>query len=86
MNRRWTSLILPLRIKGDDAQASSPAKGLHRRAAGIAGRGADNGQGPPSGDQSMLIEPRHDLHGDVLEGQRWAMEKLQDELAGPRLS
>ena len=33
----------------------------------------------------MVVEPRQQLHGDVLEGQRRAVEQLQQEAAGREL-
>ena len=36
--------------------------------------------------QNMIHQPRHELHRQILEGQRGAVEKLQDEQIRPELS
>jgi hypothetical protein len=61
------------------------AEGLHRRPAGVAGGGAEDGLGAVLGGQNVVIEPRQQLHGHVLEGQARAVEELGEEEAGGEL-
>ena len=61
------------------------AQGLHRRAAGVARGGADDGQRARPGRQRVLVEPRQELHGHVLERQGRPVEQLQQPEAGRQL-
>ena len=63
----------------------APAKRLDGRAAGIAGgRHHDGGALTPLA-QHMVHQPRHQLHGEVLEGERRSVEQLEHEQIGVEL-
>ena len=65
---------------------SRPRKRLDRGAAGIArGRDHDGGALAALG-QHVVHQPREQLHRDVLERQRRAVEQLEHELIGPDLN
>ena len=52
---------------------------IDRGPAGVAGRGADNRRPLAALGQYMVHQPCDELHRHILEGQRRAVEQLQDE-------
>ena len=75
--RRCTSETRPLREQHDGVDALGAAEGLDGRAAGVARGGADDGDALAAGSQHAVHQPRQQLHGHVLEGQRRPVEQLQ---------
>jgi hypothetical protein len=55
------------------SMASRP-KGLDRGRAGVARSRADDGDVSAAGGEDVIHEPRQELHGHVLEGERGAVE------------
>ena len=74
-----------MREQHDDVDVRAPAERLDRRAAGIArGRADDRGALAARG-QRVVHEPRQQLHGEVLEGERRPVEQLGQEAVRPVL-
>ena len=68
-----------MREEDEDVGAVAPGEGVDRRAAGVArGRAGDGGALAALG-QDMVHQPRQQLHGHVLEGERRAVEELEHE-------
>jgi hypothetical protein len=60
-------------------------EGLDGGTAGIAARGPDNGGARAAALQRMIHQPREQLHGHVLEGERGAMEEFEQPLVVVKL-
>ncbi len=65
--------------------AVAAAEGLDRRTAGVAGGGDENGHPLAAGAEHVVHEAGEELHGHVLEGERGAMEKLEQMLVRRKL-
>ena len=74
-----------MREQDEDVGAVAPGKGVDGRAAGIARGGADDRGALAALGQHMVHQPRQQLHRHVLEGQRRAVEQLEDEVVRPGL-
>ena len=71
-----------VRIEHDDVDLVAAAERLDRGAAGVA-RGRDHdGRALAALRQRMIHQPREELHRQVLEGERRAVEQLEHEGAG----
>ena len=68
-----------MREEDEDVGAVAAGEGVDRRAAGIARRRADDGRALAALGEHMVHQPRQKLHRHILEGERRAVEKLQDE-------
>ncbi len=71
---------LAMRMQDEDRRMAAVAEGLDGSAAGIAGRGADDGGPPVMAGERPVHQPRQQLHGHVLEGQCRTMEEFQQPL------
>ena len=69
----------PVREQDEDVGAVAAGEGLDRGAAGVARRCAGDGRARSALGKHMVHQPRQKLHGHVLEGQRRAVEQLEDE-------
>ena len=69
-----------LRMQDEDVGGVAAAEGLDGGRAGIARGGADNGRLEPALGEDVVHHPAEELHGDVLERQRRAMEQLEHEM------
>ena len=76
--RRWTSETRPVREEHDGVDPLRAAEGLDGCAAGVAGGGAHHGDALAAGGEHPVHQPRHQLHGHVLEGEGGAVEKLEN--------
>jgi hypothetical protein len=65
---------------------TAAAESLDRGAAGVAGRGDHDGRALTTYVQRVIHQPRHQLHGEILEGERRSVEQLQYEQAGAELN
>ena len=75
----------PVREQHDEIDIVEAGKGIDRGAAGVArGRDHDGGALRALG-KHMIHQPRDQLHRHVLEGERRAVEQLQQELIGTDL-
>ena len=63
-----------------------PGEGLDRGGAGIARGRAEDRDRALAATQEMLEQPRQQLHGDVLEGERRPVEQLEQPLVRPELA
>ncbi len=61
------------------------AEGLDRGAAGVARGGDDDGGALRTLAQHVVHQARHQLHGEVLEGERRSVEQLEHEQARGQL-
>jgi hypothetical protein len=64
---------------------ATAAEGFHRRPAGVAGGRHHDGGALAPRLEHVVHQPRHQLHGEVLERERRAVEQLQHEQAGAEL-
>jgi hypothetical protein len=76
----------PLRKENHEIRLPTTAKGFDGCCARITGCRNDNGGSFAALMQNMVHQPRHKLHRQILEGERGAVEKLQDEQIRPELS
>ena len=74
-----------MRIEDEHIDLREARKGLDRGGARIARSRADDGGTLAARLQRMVDEPRQQLHGEVLEGQRRPVEQLQREKIGVEL-
>jgi len=68
-----------VREEDEDVGAFATGKCVDRRAASVAGGGADNGRALATLLQGIVHQPGEQLHRDILERQRRAVEQLHDE-------
>ena len=71
--------------KDEDVGAVAAGKCVDRSTAGVAGGGADDGCALAALGKHMVHQPREQLHCHILEGQRRAVEELEDEGVGAGL-
>ena len=76
---------LSLGKENEDIGAIATTKCLDRRAAGVAGSGADNGRALAAFFEHMIHQPGEQLHRDVLESQSRSVKQFQDPFAGAGL-
>ena len=69
------------RVQDEDVDGVEPTKGFNGGGAGIAGGGADHRGAAAVALQRAVHQPRHHLHGQVLEGERRPMEQLEQPRA-----
>ncbi len=69
----------PAREQHEQIDLARPAEGLHRRPAGVARGRHHDGRALAPHRQTMVHQPREQLHGEVLEGERRTVEQLEDE-------
>ncbi|OIQ67569.1 hypothetical protein GALL_508510 [mine drainage metagenome] len=74
-----------MRIKDEYIDVLQPAKCLNRRRAGVARSRADNGDPLARPRQRRLKQLTDQLHGDVFERQRRAVEQFQQEMVRAKL-
>ena len=74
-----------VRKQHDEVDLVAVAKRLDGGAAGIARRRHHDGAALAARRQHMVHQPRHELHGEVLEGERRAVEQLEHEGVGAEL-
>jgi hypothetical protein len=75
----------PFGEEGDHLDALAAAEGFDRRPAGVARSGAEDGLRAALTGQEALVQPRQQLHGDILERQARPVEQLGQEHAGRQL-
>ncbi len=86
MKRRWTSLILP------SGKRTTDADGSRRESASTAAPPVSPEVAQTTvkrlalGGQRVLVEPRQQLHGDILERQRRSVEQLEQPEPGRELA
>ena len=68
-----------LRKQHEQIGPLAAAERLDRGAAGVAGGRHDDGGALAARRQRVIHQPRQQLHGDVLEGERRAVEQLEQE-------
>ena len=84
MKRRWTSEIRPSGKSATRRTCARPAK-ASTAAPPVSPEVAQTMvSGPPSRGQRVVVEAGQELHGDVLEGQRRAVEQLEQEAVRAR--
>ncbi len=66
-------------MQDENVDGLEPAKGLDGGGAGIAGRGADHRGVRALAQQRAVHQPRHHLHGEILEGERRPVKQLQQK-------
>ena len=83
--RRCTSVTLPFGMQDENVDHVEAAKGLDGGGAGIAGGGADDRCPRALPPERTVHEPRHHLHGEVLEGERRPVKQLEQPARGRNL-
>ena len=68
-----------LREQHHDVDLGAAAEGLDRGAAGVAGGRDHDGRALAARLQHVVHQPRDELHGEVLEGERRPVEQLEHE-------
>ena len=69
-----------MREQDEDVGPVAAREGIYRRAARVAGGGADDRRAFAPFGQHVVHQPGEKLHGDVLERQRRPVEQFQQEL------
>ena len=69
----------PFGVQDENVDGLEPAKRLDGRGAGVAGGRPDHRRARALAHERAVHQPRHHLHGEVLEGQRRPVKQLEDE-------
>ena len=74
-----------MREQHHDVDLGAAAEGLDRGAAGVARSRDHDGRALAALAQHVVHQPRDELHGEVLEGERRPVKQLEHEQARPEL-